>query len=135
MSLSELDAWTAVAWVVVGAWVAVMLFVLRACRQRPVLRPLGDRMESVGLPRLSMVVAARNESDCIESCLRSLFRQDYPELEVVAVNDRSSDADFHSLALSARNAVILSAPITIPSGTPGSMLDMVLTLSPRDTLN
>jgi hypothetical protein len=54
--------------------------------------------------------------------------------KVEIVNDRSSDADFHSLAISARNAVILSSPITIPSGTPGSMLDMVLTLSPGDTL-
>jgi chlorobactene glucosyltransferase len=38
-----------------------------------------------------MIVAARNESDCIETCIRSLFCQDYPELEVVAVNDRSTD--------------------------------------------
>ena len=91
MYLSDLDAWTAVAWVVVGAWLAVMVFFLRACRQRLVLRPLGDRLEPVEFPRLSMIVAARNESDCIETCIRSLLRQDYPELEVVAVNDRSTD--------------------------------------------
>src|SRR5436190_19080262 len=91
MYLSHLDAWTAVAWVVVGAWLAVMLFFLRACRQRPVLRALGDRLEPVEVPRLSMIVAARNESDCIECCIRSLLRQDYPNLKVVAVNDRSTD--------------------------------------------
>ena len=33
----------------------------------------------------------KNESECIETCIRSIFRQDYPGLEVVAVNDRSTD--------------------------------------------
>jgi chlorobactene glucosyltransferase len=50
-----------------------------------------DRLELVEVPRLSVIVAARNESDCIETCLRSLFRQDYSDFEVVAVNDRSTD--------------------------------------------
>jgi hypothetical protein len=51
------------------------------------------------------------------------------------VNDRGTDAAYHSLAISARNAVILSSPITLPVGTPGTMLDVVLNLSPKDTLN
>jgi hypothetical protein len=51
------------------------------------------------------------------------------------VNDRGTDAAYHSLAISARNAVILSSPISLPVGTPGNMLDIVLTLSPKDTLN
>lgn len=51
------------------------------------------------------------------------------------VNDRRSDAAYHSLAISARNAVLLSSPITLPTGTPASALDVVLNLSPRDTLN
>ena len=47
----------------------------------------------------------------------------------------SRDAVFHSIALSARNAVILSAPFTFPAGgiAPDAM-DMVLTLNPRDVL-
>ena len=51
------------------------------------------------------------------------------------VNDRRTDAAYHSLAISARNAVLLSSPITLPSGTPASALDVVLNLSPKDTLN
>jgi hypothetical protein len=50
------------------------------------------------------------------------------------VNDRREDAERHSLAISARNAVILSSPIALPVGTPPSALDMVLTLSPADTI-
>jgi len=51
------------------------------------------------------------------------------------VNDRRTDAAYHSLAISARNAVLLSSPITLPTGTPASALDVVLNLSPKDTLN
>ena len=50
------------------------------------------------------------------------------------VNDQHANGEYHSLALSARNAVILSSPITLPIGTPTSALDMILTLSPKDTL-
>ncbi len=51
------------------------------------------------------------------------------------VNDRDTDAAYHSIAISARNAVILSSPITLPAGTLSGMLDIVLSLSPKDTLN
>ena len=62
-----------------------------AIQKRTLLRPLGEQVDKSQLPSLSVIVAAKNESDCIETCIRSLFRQDYPNLQVVAVNDRSSD--------------------------------------------
>lgn len=43
-------------------------------------------------PRLSVVIAARDEERNVEAALRSVLRQSYPELEVVVVDDRSSDA-------------------------------------------
>lgn len=43
-------------------------------------------------PALSVVVPARNEEANIHTCLASLLGQDYPGLEVVVVNDRSTDA-------------------------------------------
>lgn len=42
-------------------------------------------------PRLSVVVAACNEGSTLERAARSLLAQDYPDLEVVLVNDRSTD--------------------------------------------
>ena len=44
------------------------------------------------LPRLQVVVPARNEEAKIEECLRSLVRSLYPKLRVIAVDDRSTDA-------------------------------------------
>jgi chlorobactene glucosyltransferase len=43
------------------------------------------------LPFVSIIVPARNEEDYIERCLSSLLRQDYPNFEVIAVDDNSSD--------------------------------------------
>jgi hypothetical protein len=91
MDLWNLDAWTALACGIAGAWIACMVVFVRGCRKRLVLRPMGQHVPLGEFPRLSVIVPARNESDCIESCIRSLCRQDYPHLEVVAVNDRSTD--------------------------------------------
>ncbi len=45
------------------------------------------------LPFVSILVSARNEEECIASCLESLLRQQYPsdKYEIVVVNDRSTD--------------------------------------------
>jgi glycosyltransferase involved in cell wall biosynthesis len=43
------------------------------------------------LPLISVVVPARNESRAVKAALTSILRQDYPWLEVVAVDDRSTD--------------------------------------------
>lgn len=44
------------------------------------------------LPALSIVVAARDEEEATEAALRSLLELDYPDWEVIFVDDRSSDA-------------------------------------------
>ncbi len=42
-------------------------------------------------PLISICVPARNEQANIRSCVESLLAQDYPNLEVIAVDDRSTD--------------------------------------------
>jgi chlorobactene glucosyltransferase len=43
------------------------------------------------LPKVSLLVPARNEEKHISICLESLLIQDYPSFEVVVLNDQSSD--------------------------------------------
>jgi hypothetical protein len=45
-----------------------------------------------GWPLLSVVVACRNEEAAVRAALTSILAQDYPALQVVAVDDRSEDA-------------------------------------------
>ena len=42
-------------------------------------------------PMVSVVIPARNESASIECTVRAFLAQDYPDLEVIVVNDRSTD--------------------------------------------
>jgi len=42
-------------------------------------------------PRVSIIVPARNEEQGVRAAVESLLRQDYPALELVVVNDRSTD--------------------------------------------
>jgi cellulose synthase/poly-beta-1,6-N-acetylglucosamine synthase-like glycosyltransferase len=42
-------------------------------------------------PRVSVIIAARNEERKITEALQSVLGQDYPNLEVIVVNDRSTD--------------------------------------------
>jgi hypothetical protein len=44
------------------------------------------------LPRVSIIVPARNEAAMIETAVRSLLAIDYPNYELIVVDDRSEDA-------------------------------------------
>lgn len=68
------------------------------------------------LPRVSILVPARNEEVTIEACLRSLLAQDYPDFEVLVLDDQSSDATpliLLHLAAEYPNLIVLNgAPAT-----------------------
>ncbi|MCH7840508.1 MAG: glycosyltransferase, partial [Planctomycetes bacterium] len=42
-------------------------------------------------PRLTVFVAAKDEQNNIEACVTSLLDQDYPNFEVIVIDDRSRD--------------------------------------------
>ncbi|HJR49104.1 MAG TPA: glycosyltransferase [Nitrososphaeraceae archaeon] len=52
---------------------------------------LQNRTNDNYLPKVSVILPARNEEKYISKCLDSLFEQDYPNFEIIAVNDSSSD--------------------------------------------
>ncbi len=75
---------------VLAAWLVASLIALRGLRTIRFVRdeaPLDDDS-----PGVTVVIAARNEERDIEAALRSVLALDYGRIEVVAVNDRSTDA-------------------------------------------
>jgi glycosyltransferase involved in cell wall biosynthesis len=57
-----------------------------------ITQPQWDREWRPGsAPRVTIVVPARNEEEHLEAALRSLLALDYPDCEIIAVNDRSTD--------------------------------------------
>ncbi len=42
-------------------------------------------------PKISVIVAAKDEASCIETCVRTMLDQDYPNFDMTVCNDRSDD--------------------------------------------
>ena len=69
-------------------------------------------------PAVSLIAAARNEESGIERAVRSLLRQNYPNYEVIVVNDRSTDATGEILERLARDEKRLRV-VTVSELPPG----------------
>ncbi len=54
--------------------------------------PLRGRMDRAAAPLVSILIPARNEERCIEACVQSVCSQHYPAVEVIVLNDHSTDA-------------------------------------------
>ena len=81
-----------VAAVTLAVWVAMTLVALYSYRHVFRLERIGGARDGdPPLPRLSVVVAARNEEARVEQALSSLLSLDYPDYEVIFVDDRSQD--------------------------------------------
>jgi chlorobactene glucosyltransferase len=75
-------------------WIALAVYILIKVR---LPRPLNGALPVVNVsdratPLVSVIVPARNEERSIESCVESIAASDYPDLEVIVVDDRSDDA-------------------------------------------
>lgn len=83
--------------VVTGSWIVALLWGWRAAEAAFGLRKVDNLLDArwdalpEGKPKLVVIVPARNEEANIEACLDSLLGQDYPNLHILAVNDRSTD--------------------------------------------
>ncbi len=93
-------AWSVTLGGVLLAWLGIALRLWQAQRRIPTLAPpatpLAGRApdgapDGGPWPLVSVIVPARNEAAHVEPCLRSLLAQDYPRLEIIAVDDRSQD--------------------------------------------
>jgi chlorobactene glucosyltransferase len=76
---------------------------------------------AAGAPLISICIPARNEENNIRNCVESALAQDYPNLEVIVLDDRSTDATLTQLKeIASRDSRLL--PINgsdLPAGWAG----------------
>lgn len=74
-------------------WVAIEFYLLWSMYQIPQLSTqVTDLPEPGSWPGISMIIPACNEAEHIEAAMRSLLELDYPNLEMIVINDRSTDS-------------------------------------------
>jgi glycosyltransferase involved in cell wall biosynthesis len=98
--------------------VAALLQLMWGYLSIPSLSDVPPLRADAGAPRVSIVVAARNEARHIEAAVRSLLAQRYPDVELIVIDDRSTDATPELLArLAAEHPQLLVVRIdALPEG-------------------
>jgi chlorobactene glucosyltransferase len=77
--------WFLAAWLLFCAWDNARLFV----------KPPPPDTRRKKWPLVSILIPARNEEDRIGPCLKGLLAQDYPSMEILVLDDRSTDGTFN----------------------------------------
>jgi glycosyltransferase involved in cell wall biosynthesis len=83
--------WLTTSAILALVWLVRLVAISRFMRRRVLLSSSSHSGPPDPAPKLSVLVAARNEEANIERCILSLLDQDYPDYEVIAIDDRSQD--------------------------------------------
>ena len=72
-----------------------LIYTIISFKRLPKLESINQQQDAIIIgdefPKVSVILPARNEEKYIAKCLDSLLNQSYPNFEIVAINDSSSD--------------------------------------------
>ncbi len=96
--------WTIIATqaVILAIWPMRWLVLRWVIRRLDWVTPESPGFEDADAPLVTAILPARNEEANLEDCLNSLRAQTYPRLEIIVVDDRSSDRTAAIAAQAAR---------------------------------
>ncbi|HEV2247838.1 MAG TPA: glycosyltransferase family 2 protein [Terriglobia bacterium] len=80
-----------ILWLVFVFWIAAGIFAFWNITGVTILRPQSSMAPRSRLPRISILLAARNEQAMLAATLDSLLKLDYPDFEIILVDDDSND--------------------------------------------
>ncbi len=78
-------------WGLFGLWFLLLVPCASVMIRRTLVRMSNGLPEPAAWPVVSMIIPARDEGANIEAALRSVLAIDYPNLEIIAIDDRSRD--------------------------------------------
>ncbi|MCD6037451.1 MAG: putative glycosyltransferase family 2, partial [Nitrososphaeraceae archaeon] len=82
---------TTITFGIIATWLYLIAYVVKSLKQTPTLESFKKSTIIENFPKVSIILPARNEEKYIARCLDSLLRQDYPNFEIIAINDSSTD--------------------------------------------
>jgi len=109
--------WTALLGLLLLLWILQLIEIARGVRALPRLKDVAP-LSGPNFPSVSILFAARDEAEKLPGALASLLALDYPNYEVVAVDDRSEDGTREILESAARESPRLKRVRvdTLPAG-------------------
>jgi chlorobactene glucosyltransferase len=95
------------------AQVGLVVWNLRVVRRPPARRWRADA------PLISVLVPAKNEEESIGACVGALLRQDYPNLEIIVLDDDSTDGTAATVRARRNRRLRLVTGAPLPDGWTG----------------
>jgi len=80
-----------IAWFIALTWIWKVIAAAFGLPRVPNLLVPQHNITPTGSPSITVIVPARNEAADVSATLHSLLAQDYPNLQIIAVDDRSTD--------------------------------------------
>lgn len=71
-------------------WLMQLIMIIRVIKSVPKVENFPDRGLNIW-PKVSVIAPARNEARTIADAIQSRLRDDYPNLEIILIDDRSND--------------------------------------------
>lgn len=104
------------------SWLGVAVLIVMNIRGARVLSELKPKPPDEW-PRVSVIVPACNEADTIEDAMAGRLEDNYPDLEIILVNDRSSDGTGEIIeSIAAKDSRVKTIHIeTLPDGWLGKV--------------
>src|SRR4051794_8851531 len=85
---------TTILWVyaaIIAVWPVRHVVIWVVLRKLDILTPQSPRFAGPEYPLVTAIIPAKDEEGTLADCLASVLSQTYPNLEVLVVNDRSTD--------------------------------------------
>ena len=82
---------TTITFGIIATWLYLVAYVVKSLKQTPLLDSFEKSTIIKNFPKVSIILPARNEEKYIARCLDSLLKQNYPNFEIIAINDSSRD--------------------------------------------
>jgi cellulose synthase/poly-beta-1,6-N-acetylglucosamine synthase-like glycosyltransferase len=99
--LAAFVLWILLAYLVIvnGVYLLLHALAVRTVREKVTLRPLENLppVQTALVPPVTVIVAARDDAEHVVDRVRAALALDYPQFEVVVVNDGSRDATLEQL--------------------------------------